>query len=313
MHPTSTRGPAPPAEPRRVADVDHLAQLFGGWDGRFEQLSRGRFEGATRVARGGSAGAFLAATNQAVRARGRGPAGVMSVCLVTPRGAGCVWQGRRLDPGRVVVLGGDAEADHRTSKDALSLQLLVREDLFRRAVVAETGDDPGPLGWRAVLPPPAAFARLEAAVRRFLDDPGDDRAERGCLAAAVAALAPADGRRPGGLPPPARCGLVRRAEDLMRDRLREAVAEADLCRDLGVPGRTLRLAFRERFGLGPMAYLQTLRLNAARAALKAAEPGAVAEVGRAFGFGHPGKFAGYYRRLFGELPSATAAGRPARG
>ncbi|MBX9628275.1 MAG: helix-turn-helix domain-containing protein, partial [Gemmataceae bacterium] len=117
--------------------------------------------------------------------------------------------------------------------------------------------------------------------------------------------------RPGrhDLPLAARSGLARRAETAIRDRLRDAVSEADLCRELGVPGRTLRLAFRERFGMGPMAYLQAVRLNAARAGLKGAgrDAASVADIARGLGFSHLGKFAGYYRRLFGELPSETAA------
>jgi AraC family ethanolamine operon transcriptional activator len=308
---------ASPGEPRRIRDFDHLVLLFAAWHGRFEQLSRGRFEGTVRVARGRHARAFRATTNQALRAKGRESVGVMSICLVTPRGARCVWQGRHLDPGRVVVLGGDAEADHQTSKDAVSFQFLIGEDRFRRAVVDQTGDDPGPMGWRPVLPAPGAYARLEAAMGRFLDDPsaptaGGEDAESACVAAAVAALFPPAGRSPhGGLPLAARSVLVRRAEAAMRDRLRAAVGEADLCRELGVRGRTLRLAFRERFGMGPMAYYQSLRLNAVRAALK--DGGGevpVAGVARAFGFHHPGKFAGYYRRLFGEVPSETIARRP---
>jgi transcriptional regulator GlxA family with amidase domain len=56
-----------------------------------------------------------------------------------------------------------------------------------------------------------------------------------------------------------------------------------------------------------MAYFQTLRLNAARAALKGADPvpSVVQGIAEASGFRHFGKFAAYYRRLFGELPSRT--------
>ena len=93
----------------------------------------------------------------------------------------------------------------------------------------------------------------------------------------------------------------------MRARLRLPLGEIDLCRELGVSGRTLRLAFRERYGLGPMAYYQTLRLNAARSAFKEADPESVsvARIARDLGFYHPGKFSGYYRRLFGEVPTET--------
>jgi transcriptional regulator GlxA family with amidase domain len=107
---------------------------------------------------------------------------------------------------------------------------------------------------------------------------------------------------------PARAALVRRADDFLRARVCDPISEIDLCKELGVSGRTLRLAFRERFGLGPITYFQSLRLHAVRAALKTVDPagGDIARVARNYGFRHPGKFAGYYRRQFGESPSTTA-------
>jgi len=288
---------------RPIFDFDDFAGLFPGWTGRFEQLSRGRFQGTIRAARGKSVLAHEATTNQVLRVRGRERPGVMSMILVVPAVAGCTWQGRRLEAGRIVVRGGDAAADHQTSRGAVHTQLSFHEDQFRADAISETGTDPRPRGWEALAVAPGTFAQLESAIRRLLDGGGEAR-EWACRRAAVDALVPAGVGLGASLATRAR--LARRAEASLRDRLGAAITERELCTELGVPGRTLRLAFREQFGLGPMAFLQSIRLNAAHAALKrGGDEVSVAAVARSLGFQHLGKFASYYRRHFGELPSTT--------
>lgn len=302
---------------KRITDFDDLVQLFTQWEGRFEQLSCGRFEGTLLVAGSRHILAHLATANQSMRIQGREGAGICSFSLVVPASVGSVWQHRRIEPGRLVARSGEVEVDHRTSKQACSLSYSVTEEGLRQATRAFNRTDPGRIGWLALNPPPAVFAALEQRIRRFIvalaqpssTGPQDARVlEQECLLATVEALYPqAASPTRLDLPLPVRGKLAGRAEELMRARLQIPTGEIDLCTELGVSGRTLRLAFRERFALGPMAYFQTLRLNAARNVLKTADPEAVAvaQVAGQFGFSHLGKFAGYYRRLFGERPSDT--------
>jgi AraC family ethanolamine operon transcriptional activator len=105
---------------------------------------------------------------------------------------------------------------------------------------------------------------------------------------------------------------VQQAEQYMRDRLVEPVGAIDLCRQLKVSDRTLRLAFRERYGIGPMGYYKRLRLNAVRTALRADPRMSVAAAAVTFGFHHLSNFAADYRRLFGENPSDTPRCPPDR-
>jgi len=312
----STARPALHPSEFRIGDFDHFVQLFSGWDGRFEQLSCGRFEGTLRVARGQQLHAHLATGNQAIRVRGRERPGVFTIALVLPESAGCVWQGRRLDAGCLVVRHGDVEVDHRTSKRAVNMSVVLSEEVLLQTAWRLTRTDPKPISWLAVQPPPDVFGRLDARVKQFLAESAGSRTpdaheadwiEQACLTAVAEAVFPMTDSRRIDIPLRARAGLVRRAEELMCARLQTLTGESDLCAMLGASGRTLRLAFRERFGLGPMAYFQTLRLHAARAALKNADPDdvSVAGIARRLGFFHLGKFAGYYRRLFGELPSVT--------
>jgi len=95
----------------------------------------------------------------------------------------------------------------------------------------------------------------------------------------------------------------------MRSRLREPVGAIELCREIGTSDRSLRLAFRERYGVGPMVYYKYLRLNAVRSRIRSAPTVLIMEAAREFGFHHLGNFAADYQRLFGERPSETGRSR----
>jgi AraC-like DNA-binding protein len=74
-----------------------------------------------------------------------------------------------------------------------------------------------------------------------------------------------------------------------------------------VSERTLRTAFKEYFGVGPVHYLQLRHLHRVHRAIKAADPEEVSVSQILVGQGEWafGRFASRYRRLFGELPSDT--------
>jgi AraC family ethanolamine operon transcriptional activator len=146
-----------------------------------------------------------------------------------------------------------------------------------------------------------------AADPSLLGTPEGDRLEQECVRSIVAAMFSTATPQPE-LPLVARSRVFRRAEEFMRSHLGDPVGAIDLCRELKVSDRNLRRTFRERVGLGPMAYFKCLRLNAVRSRLRADPAVAVADASAAFGFHHAGNFAADYRRLFGERPSETARG-----
>ncbi|MFO0848361.1 MAG: helix-turn-helix domain-containing protein [Gemmataceae bacterium] len=314
---TGVRPPPPPppgARVIRLTEIDQAAAFFAAWQGRLEQLSRGRFEGSLRVVHTGTVRLVAADANQRLRLSGRDAAGLCSVHLVTPENAAALWHGRRLEPGQFVVHGPEAETDHCTARRLESLALTVRADVLEEAgrSLLHTDGWAVPRTWAARRPPPAAFddltrrltVLLSAAVAdpSLLGTPEGRRLEQECLRSMAACFASA----PEPLPAlPVRAGMTRRAEDFFQARLGDAVGAVDVCRELGVSDRTLRLAFRERFGVGPMAYYKCLRLNAVRAELKADPAAVIARVAREYGFHHLGNFAADYRRQFGEPPSAV--------
>ena len=113
-------------------------------------------------------------------------------------------------------------------------------------------------------------------------------------------------------PPRVRDLAVRRSLDLIDASNGELLSVVDLCRATGVSRRTLEYAFRERFGLSPKAYLLVRRLDGVRTELRQDHDDlSVTHIANRWGFDHLSRFAAFYRRQFGELPSETIrAGRP---
>ncbi len=99
---------------------------------------------------------------------------------------------------------------------------------------------------------------------------------------------------------------VLRAEREMRRRMAMRLDVPGLARAAGVSERTLHDGFRRFRGTTPMRRLTAMRLATAHQLLREAKAGLT--VGRAaaeVGFLQFGRFAGAYRKAFGELPSAT--------
>lgn len=304
-----------------ISDFEQFVKLLSGWEGTIEQLSCGRFQGLMRMAHGRQMHAHLAETNQSIMLRGRERSGVCTITLVLPASSACLWHRRRLESGSIVVRSGLVEVDHCSSRNAVNMSIAFPEATLLRAIRCLTRTDLKSLTWLAPKPSTGIFFNLEKGIRRYLKNaflPAFSKSldakvlEDECLNAVVASIQPEDSRRGFELSLPARTNIVRQAEDVMRAHLNIAIGEVDLCEMLDVSGRTLRTAFHERYGLGPMAYFQTLRLNAVRNELITGDPETVSvtHVARKLGFGHLGKFAGYYRRLFGELPSKTLRRQP---
>jgi transcriptional regulator GlxA family with amidase domain len=117
---------------------------------------------------------------------------------------------------------------------------------------------------------------------------------------------------PAALPALPADASLRRAEEFLAASLSKAVSLADVAAGPGVSVRTLSRGFRVQHGVRPIGFPQKRRLEATRRELVAASPGevTVTEVANRYCFGHTGRFAIAYRRVFGEPPSETVRRRP---
>jgi transcriptional regulator GlxA family with amidase domain len=114
-------------------------------------------------------------------------------------------------------------------------------------------------------------------------------------------------RRGGGISP----RDMHRAIEFIDANLDTAITIEDLARATGVAGRSLFRHFQHARGVSPLRYIRDLRFQKARQALLRAPPeGSVTAVALSCGFSHLGRFAGEYRKRFGETPSETLRRRP---
>jgi AraC family ethanolamine operon transcriptional activator len=110
-----------------------------------------------------------------------------------------------------------------------------------------------------------------------------------------------------GRPKASRQEILRSSLALIEQQVNNHVTVRDLASVANVSERTLRTAFNEHFGVGPVRYLQLRHLHQIHRALKAADPEEVSvrQILLEQGEWAFGRFASQYRQLFGKLPSET--------
>lgn len=104
---------------------------------------------------------------------------------------------------------------------------------------------------------------------------------------------------------------VKRALDAIQERPGHPFTAGDLAAIAGVGVRVLQDAFKQHVGMSPMTYLRRFRLDGVHRELSNGDPWrtTVSDVAARWGFAHLGRFAGDYRRRFGESPSQTLRDR----
>lgn len=242
---------------------------------------------------------------------------VATFCRRNP--AGSRWCGKRLRRGGVMVYG--PEAEHvATNQPGLEFTFVTTE-LDRLEEMADTLGVPlaNPSRGAAVeIPPSPGSRRLADALDSFtraaiggsdLGRPGDD-----VLCSFIDVL-----------------GSMHSGNELGHERgmdsreivhvciefaaeLERIPSIAELCDVAHVSERRLRAAFHEEFDHPPSAYFRAWALDVAHRRLRSAGSTecSVTSIAADLGFDHLGRFAGHYRHLYGELPSATLRepGRP---
>ncbi|MCY1145757.1 helix-turn-helix transcriptional regulator [Actinoplanes sp. Pm04-4] len=113
-----------------------------------------------------------------------------------------------------------------------------------------------------------------------------------------------DSRDAGALTP----AIVKRARAFIEAYADRPLDVADIAAASGVGTRAIQVAFRRHLGTTPMALLRRVRLEHVYRQLREADSTqgvTVSATARQWGFAEMGRFAGEYRKVFGELPSQT--------
>jgi AraC-like DNA-binding protein len=99
---------------------------------------------------------------------------------------------------------------------------------------------------------------------------------------------------------------VRQVERFIEEHAGEAISMEQIIEASGVSGRALYDGFKQFRETSPMAYLRTVRMQRVREdLLKACDGDTVSAIATRWGFFEFGRFAGQYRKLYGETPSET--------
>ena len=170
---------------------------------------------------------------------------------------------------------------------------------------------------------PAALNHLRSIIRNVLDlassDPqlfSLDDTQRGMqenlLGAINHAFMTAQPEKPTCLATGRYVKICNTADELIRSRTTKSPGRAEVAAAVGVTTRTLHNAMVSVNGMSPLKFITLNRLWATRAALLRADPGSLIKtIALDHGFWHFGRFSQAYRRLFGESPSVTLAGKAA--
>jgi AraC-like DNA-binding protein len=239
----------------------------------------------------------------------------------TEPGPSLLWGGVEMLPTNITRHEGRDTFQHSSGSACWGAMSLPVEEMVSVGAAIAGCDLTPPKDALAATPPPAAMARLRrlhAAAGHLAEEApeiiANPDAARGLeqvlIEAMVACVSVGEDRED-------RSALRQHA--LILGRFRRAVEEntdrslylTELCRAVGASERTLRACCQEQLGMSPKRYLLLRRMQLAQRALRnsAATATTVTEVATRFGFWQFGRFAGQYKSLFGELPSATL-GRP---
>ena len=301
-----------------ITDAEAYSTMLRGANVEIDQLEPGPLRGHhLRVGLPGGEISWIV-TNLPMRGRGRFPAGIWTLSVVTGAAGRALQHGVEVSAGTQFLHGPGAEQDGTYGRDFSVVCLCLRDEIFRASLKNEFPELEAPIDRQWLVSKPsdqgrtqlieqfeqaAVILRTDEEVRRSFAAKVVMQDE--LLSAFLESLA--GGVEPAPMPAIANAAaLVSRAEAFAKDSGINPSCVSDLCLGCGVPRRTLSHAFHQVLGMGPATYLRRLRLNQVRRALREFRASdrrtRVKSVALEHGFWHPGRFSSQYRELFGESP-----------
>jgi len=298
-------------------DIDEQAAALTGWHQRYLQLSRGRFNGTVQRLQLDGVGLFIEDLHQSVHQTGWVRPDVFAIGVPLALEGDAQFCGLPASADTLHVFSGHDGFEFRSPQRHVMIGVEMDRPLFDAHVAQAAGAHADRAGLHQA--DPAVLGELRGFLSDLFQSTGPVASAPGTVGNAplrkqvrtqlldliALALAPHEAAAPerGARATATQSALVVRATEYVTSRLGDPPSVGEMCEALGVSRRTLQSAFQAGWGMGPLAWLTTLRLNAVRRRLKSAA--SVTEAATEFGFWHFGHFAGDYQALFGECPSHT--------
>jgi len=301
----------------RFADAGAWAQA-SGWDLLFRQLTPGPLSARVQILAGTGCVAMRAELNQSLHQIGSPVPGYLSFGLPDPTAGEFRWCRLPANGGEILNFNQDSGFEGTTWRGFSGCTLSFRREALEalaevmdlpfdaesfathQGVIASPKPETAALRKRVV----SAFASLEETGQApTVDSAG--LLDTGAAEAILRLLSqPAnDGGSAGAI---ARRRALSKSLEILETTEHLPITVTELSRLVGASVPTLYRAFQEEFGVGTKEYILARVLAGVRADLIAAAPGTqVNDVANDWGFWHMGRFAAYYRKQYGELPSET--------
>jgi AraC family ethanolamine operon transcriptional activator len=298
-----------------IDGFEHLHEVVVGVRRDILQIERGRIHGELLHASVGDLPIDAVTFSLGVRSRGSSSRDRTALSLLLDSSKPVTLSRHASRPGDVMVLPRGAELENRYYGGA-SLLVISPSDADIEACFGADAEiiHTAAAGGRHFEADAEMVSRtvprLRALVDRLggadLDTDGADFWKRAVIEAMTANVMNGAASGPDG-PLPSALRLVRRVEDYLDAEPARAIHISKICGELKVSRRSLHRAFHEALGIGPIAFLRHRRLCAVHTALRSgtAAGESIADLAMRYGFLHVGRFAGYYRHLFGEYPHQT--------
>lgn len=291
----------------RIQDLTDHAGLLRDWNLRYDQISRGYFEGGIREAWIDGIQIYEEHLSQSVFQSGLARADAVCLGVFSALSGEARWQGKPLTMDHVTCLYKGGEILMSTPRSSTLVAVCVPlamlgEDCrhcppscVEDRYLAQSLRDRMGVTIRALMEQPllfaSAYARRQfrsevvalvedylAAYRRVEEPVCADKARR----------------------------VVMTARDLLDSNPGGVVTVDDLCLQTYTSRRTLQNCFEQITGESPAAFLKAIRLNNVRRDLfREGRNAQVGDIAARWGFWHLSQFSLDYKRMFGESPSQT--------
>ncbi|MFC1657079.1 helix-turn-helix domain-containing protein [Candidatus Moduliflexota bacterium] len=301
------------------SDFDELTEAARAWDLDFRQLERGPFRGSISQFIGDGAQLGHARFRRRLEQFGSPPRGMRTFVIPADLSQRLFWRGKKVGGTQIMAfpVGGELSAVSNSGFEVFTFSI-TDELLTERCAEAGVPDPPEIVGEKEVFQcTPRVMENLTGLCgllhQRISESPSGkkvsalERKLKGDLPLAILTALAASRPSPAPPSPRRRSMVLQRALAYIAENMTEPITVGDLITVSGASWRTLDYAFRERFGITPKEYLKNIRLNGARRELREADRSSakISDIANRWAFWHMGQFAADYRRLFGELPSAT--------
>ncbi|WP_298369435.1 helix-turn-helix domain-containing protein [Azospirillum sp.] len=293
-----------------AADVSEQERALQGWTQHYSQLEAGRFTGGLREIGVPGVRLIHETTNLRLHQHTAPPPDSLVLGVPSLESAPARFEGQTVGAGDVILFRGARLCDFLCS-GPMSILAVALDPKRLPGLPSPNAES---LSSGTFSSPWAAALRSELACLLADEAAGAEAMRRAGLVMGLldrchqiidGVASDPNGERMIG--PSQRQALVNRARDFVAAHPDDVLSVAQIAQGVGVTTRMLEYSFADIMGMSPKEYLRMIRLNAARRALRGADPrqSTVAEIAMDHGFWHLGRFSTYYFQMYGEKPSDT--------